>query len=257
MLKTRIAAIKPYLTQSAKKERPNTDSIANRLANVRSSRDTLSAWAALKPDVVLVHSLRSQEGLLFQKPAEEVFSQWDMISTSLVDVKNIAPFPSQWHPRMGTDRMTGCIEDVSLVLDVAPQNIIGTHPQDVWFPNHAGVSRSGKVCNSYALADHVRYGIGKTGKVVQGGFDQLVAPDTLLKRSEEDHNEVLIVGREGVNTYTDLKPTQNVKVVGILVAPKHKSGEASVELRDSMQRTKMIAALQELNAGLRNVTVIA
>lgn len=257
MFKTRSAAIKPYLTQSATKERPNTSSFAQRLANVRNPLNTLSAWAALKPDVVLVHSLRSQKSLLFQKPAEEVFSQWDMISTSLVNVKNIAPFPKQWEPGVDTDRVTGCFDDVSLVLDVAPQNIIGTHHKDVWFPNHAGVSRSGKVRNSYALADRVRSGIGKHRKVVQGGFDQLVTPDTLLRPSRDDFNEVLIVGREGVNTYTDLKPTQNVKVVGILVAPKHKSGEASVELRDSMQRTKMIAALQELNAALRNVTVIA
>jgi hypothetical protein len=135
-------------------------------------------------------------------------------------------------------------------LDVAPQNIVGTHGKDVWFPNHAGVNKDGDVVNSYALADAIFNGTTKKGGRLKGGFNQLMSPKKLLKESASHHNETLIVGKKDLNMHSDMKPTQAITVREILVARQTRFGGGVFDRAADAQAKKTVAKLRALNPGI-------
>lgn len=184
----------------------------------------LNQWANRdENDLVLVHALRHFTGTqpLLINNANDVFKTWDVISTSLISIREV----KRQYKTSLRSRLRPMIGEVAFILDVPPQNIIGTFCSDGWFPNHAGRegnSPTGRVINSYALFDSIRSGITQKGKVTKGGCNQVYDPKTLLGKTPDNyHNECLIVGRGGVNTYSGFPVTVDLRVKGIIYAPHH------------------------------------
>lgn len=179
----------------------------------------LSSWRSLPENYVLVHAFEGEENPFCQHRAESILSSWDIISTSLVDLKDIKPLTK-------IKRYTGMYCTTALILDVPVQNILGTHPTDVWFPNHIGRENNyaaGRIIDASALSRAIFRGEGKEDYHCEGGYQRLLTPQALLSedkktRSIESHNEVLIIGRPGVKLYAGLPATQRIRVRKIVVA---------------------------------------
>lgn len=162
--------------------------------------------------------------------AEDLFSQWDVLSSSLVgleDVKNIKREGGRDEFRKYMFRSVG------FVLDVPVQNIIGTYPHDVAFPNHAGKEGNGPGGEMRTLEDRWKLSDAILGRIelsnaeeplTQGGYHELDYPDKLWGRTKEllykpyatPHNEILLIGRRDVLFHEGLKPTEPVKVRAVL-----------------------------------------
>lgn len=178
----------------------------------------LNSWRSLPKNYLLVHAFEGEESPFCQHRAESILSSWDIISTSLVDLKDIKPLTK-------IKRYTGMYCTTALILDVRCKIFLGTHPTDVWFPNHIGRENdyaAGRIIDASALSR--RYsGEGKEDYHCEGGYQRLLTPQSLLSedkktRSIESHNEVLIIGRPGVKLYAGLPATQRIRVRKIVVA---------------------------------------
>lgn len=178
----------------------------------------LQSWAVLPERHVLVHTFKRHESPFCRQDAASLFNSWDVFSTSLVDLNDIKKFTTQ------SSRYTGMYHNIALVLDVPRQNILGTFPRDVAFMNHAGREGGhpqGRLIAPYELADCIRTGIGVGGVRCEGGYQQLLTPAALMTqdkaiRREDTHNEILIIGRPGLNLYTGLPATQSIRVTRVL-----------------------------------------
>ena len=178
----------------------------------------LQSWAVLPERHVLVHTFELQESPFCRQDAASLFNSWDVFSTSLVDLNDIKKFTTQ------SSRYTGMYHNIALVLDVPRQNILGTFPRDVAFMNHAGREGGhpqGRLIDPYELADCIRTGLGVGGVRCEGGYQQLLTPAALMTqdkaiRREYTHNEILIIGRPGLNLYTGLPATQSIRVTRVL-----------------------------------------
>lgn len=188
-------------------------------------RRTLDKWSRLKRSYRLVHSMsynyRNGSPLL-ENRAEDIFKTWDVISTSLVDIDKISNKWKDcgWGER---SRVSGIYFELAFVLEVQPQNILGTHAHDVWFPNHAGCNRG----NSWALADAIFSGRGKPGgekkwpSVKGHGYNKIISPEKLLRESRAyHHNEILIIGKPNIRLYAGLPATCAPKVKEIIFVPQ-------------------------------------
>ena len=116
---------------------------------------------------------------------------------------------------------------IGLVLDVPPQNILGTHCRDVMFPNHIG---TGQENDSWKLADAVFSGIGKPNPKIgikkskkvwpssQGNpYNIIESPFDILSKSDPTHyNEILVIGKPDVSLYHGYPPTKEIKVKAIV-----------------------------------------
>lgn len=179
----------------------------------------------LKGSKFLVHTIRDfavQSPLLSQR-AEELFSTWDVISSSVIGAGTY--HRTQW-------------ADIGLILAVPPQNIIGTFHRDVWFPNHAGNTQGGHK-NTYALADSYFQGLNKKQQPINGAtYAQLSTPDDIIKGTFSNHtgtggyNEILVVGRPNVRIYEGFGPTERVKVCGIYYHQAVKGSNSDIRTRD-------------------------
>ncbi|WP_336708691.1 MULTISPECIES: hypothetical protein [unclassified Cedecea] len=155
-----------------------------------------------------------------QRSAESILNSWDVISCCCV-VKKIPA------------RLAGCgIAPLPIALDlnVPVQNILGTHLQDVAFPNFAGregAVPSGALVDSYALADAIFQGKNRPTK---GNFRMNKPYNTLLSVEEihrqirrqqttAEYNEILVVGRTGLNIYSGLPATDRIRLNGISYRP--------------------------------------
>lgn len=156
---------------------------------------------------ILVHTLRNtvlRAGSdLLQNSAARVMSDWDIISTSVVEVNS--------HNRTHWG-------DVGFILAVPPQNIIGTFERDVSFPNHIGNERTNRG-DTYLLVDHYLKGINKSGRTIaENTYAKLQKPRQIVETtSSPSWNEVLVVGRRDINIYQGFGATKPVEVVGIYV----------------------------------------
>lgn len=205
----------------------------------------------------LVHTVRDlhlNSSPLLSGRAESIFSNWDMISTSLVDGDHPFSIRTHW-------------ANVGFILAVPAQNIIGTFEKDVSFPNHAGIDKqTNEVINSYALVDSYLNGINKQGKHPRYGrpqvnergqsfyqekntYRRVVSPEELLRHQCTSlHNEVLVVGRSHIRTHETLPATQPVNVVGLyasFVGGRYKGKE-----RDKEAAHRTIEQLLQLNPSL-------
>lgn len=150
------------------------------------------------------------------KKVEDLFACWDVISTSCVDII----------PENNYNRMLTGILDVHLDLQVPKQNILGTFPEDVWFPNFAGMKNNvpnGKCIDRFALADAVFLGQSKNMSRFKPNtpYNTLEYPKKLIDESyrEKKYNEILVIGKPGVRLYDDLPPTGRIKLNSISLTP--------------------------------------
>lgn len=184
----------------------------------------LKSWQSLPRNYVLVHTFEGTQSPFYKHRAETLLNSWDVISTSLVDLNDIKPGSKT------TPRYTGMFFTIALILEVPVQNILGTHPTDVWFPNHIGRQHnkpSGRVKDPSALSRAIFRGEGKDRRHYEGGYQKLLTPSALLSedkkvRKNHTHNEVLVIGRPGIRIYPGLPATQNIRVRKILIAEKRK-----------------------------------
>jgi insecticidal toxin complex protein TccC len=233
----------PYMTESASKRGP---------WNI-SQLWTLSEWAHLSPTQKIVHMISfdqlmsaEQAGPLFADKAEDVFSKWDIISASLIDLSKIDRFEDITSP----SRNTKTFGEVGFVIKVPPQNIIGTHQQDIKFKNHAGVDlKSKKVTYPFALADNIIHGgqHGDPRKRPPGTYNAIMTPRSLLNTDYPGHNEVLIAGRPGVSMYQDFKPTGKVEIEGIIALPFDKFSTGRIR--------KVAERLNVINPGVNIISI--
>lgn len=213
----------------------------------------LAKWANLSPPLMLVHSVRHNDGALFEQPAETALAQWDVVSTSLMDLSRIGEFSDR--PIAAWDvhtRDTGAIADINFVLEVPPQNILGTHDRDVYFPNHAGVDPgTHAVFEPHALADAIRGGFDKNDDRSVQRYNIIKSPNAILRTSpRHQYNEILVVGRPGVSLHADFKPTEPIRVTRLVVAPRHRAGDSRRE-RDARQLLMAtVDRLRAVNPGL-------
>lgn len=153
----------------------------------------------------IIHAVRYNTGELFQRPAEEVFATWDIMSCSLIDA-------------------TLCLQSIDatgFILKVPKQNILGTHKHDIWFPNHKGKEANARYASKTerngSLVKSLHSGINKKGINI-GNFRQLLMPGDLINGQMAcgaKYNEILIAGRPFVNVYAGLPATRKIKVIGV------------------------------------------
>lgn len=179
----------------------------------------------------IVHAILFEKSQLLTNSAEKLFDNWDVISTSLVDLgsiiqsakinKNVA---SQYNGSMGFNLGNGLYDycKIGLVLDVPIQNILGTFDKDAWFPNNVGTDR-GKVIDASLLSERIFKGEQSLQQIngkpkrenfIPGGFNQ-IKNSAELQRHTACYNEVLIIGRPGINIYQGLPATRKIKVKAI------------------------------------------
>ncbi|NJQ21800.1 hypothetical protein HCO69_19510 [Pantoea sp. LS15] len=178
----------------------------------QTAKDVLTKWNAQKLSALgfLFHGVRDKNSVLLSQPAEQTFSQWDVISLSFVNFL----FSGQ-----------SGIRNVGFILKVPEQNILGTHPYDVWFPNHIGTDRDHKnrrktkVERNALLVETLWSGRDLQGEYLidhPRKFRRLMTPlDLLNEQTVGRHNEILAVGRPYVNIYKGMPATRNIEVVGV------------------------------------------
>jgi hypothetical protein len=179
----------------------------------------LTEWGQISNQgLCLVHALgeHALNGELFKKRAQDVLRGWDVISTSLV-TRSRAWRQAQVHvtgnviPRQ-TEYCNYMYANVGLILKVPPQNILGTHEYDVFFPTHAPAKH-------YEFASRVLARRTANGKYFnEDRFTKIVSPLELLKKTMEGpsvgYNEILVVTRPNVRVH--FSATQEVSVQGIV-----------------------------------------
>lgn len=205
---------------------------------------TLMGWADLAPTQKLVHMVRWNSGHLLSDSAEKVFAQWDVFSTSLIDLQNLAPLGGAGDPQ----RHTGAIGDVGFVLKVAPQNIIGVHERDISFQAHVGMwtdpgSWQRTVDMPYALTDYIH---NSDEQDRPARSNTLMTPAQVMEKTQYpfsySHNEILVAGRAGQSLYQDLKPTRAIEVESIIVMPYRGGSDATIN--------SIVAKVARLNPGV-------
>lgn len=140
-------------------------------------------WQALNNSgLYIYHSVRDINSQLLNQRAEDVLSQWDVISTSLVN----------------KHRFHG-IGNVGLILKVPVQNILSTSPKSLHFPNRIGLGSSA-AADVWALSDRIASGVNLAGTCLASSFRFLLKPKTIMAQTQ-GYNEVLVVGRPGVSLY--------------------------------------------------------
>ncbi|QLK60571.1 hypothetical protein GE278_07270 [Enterobacteriaceae bacterium Kacie_13] len=227
----------------------------------------LERWRGenLPKGIYMAHTItieRRNAGPLFTRPAQAVFSTWDVLSTSLVDTNKIKKAQDVMNKGL-KKRETGLFFEIALILDVPCQNIIGTFSHDVWFPNHIGRQNSsptGKVLDSAALFESIRTGETKKNAIkpdgspfprMAGGFNQIKTPQEILNRTDiSRHNEILVVGRPGINIYKGLPATKEITLYGIVIIPKRLPGDIDNDRAFHQKWLAISDKLKALNPGV-------
>ncbi|QJT78714.1 hypothetical protein [Kosakonia sp. MUSA4] len=192
----------------------------------------LTTWKtqSLPQGCRLIHAILFTESELYNKPAEKLFDTWDVISMSLVNIgevknqvnnminKNKNTKGHSWE-LLGNGLYKFC--SIGLVLDVPEQNILGTFDDDAWFPNRfddrygKGLARTSKLSSYIFSGEQFIEDTQKTG-FIEGGFNQ-IKPAYELSRDIYKYNEVLAIGKPGINIYTGFPATRSIKVTAIYV----------------------------------------
>lgn len=196
----------------------------------------LELWRDLniKTNMLIVHCINTKyyySSDFMTCNAENVINRWDVFSGSLITRES----------KLSEDQTisyTGMYSDLGFVLDVKPQNILGTHNRDVYFDTHIGTAKHGRLVDywhnskdSWKLADSIFSGRGKNLGLVGMTHDKDAWPikqgmpynviesprELLLKSNRMKHNEILIIGKPGVSLYHGYPPTQAVKIKALIV----------------------------------------
>lgn len=195
---------------------------------------TLLAWQNLPCNLALVHTVPSDPLYLrkfLRTPAEQIFKEWDVISTSLFHFRSDfvqrrrEAFTHLTSP-LDHHRITSTYHKWGFVLEVPPQNIIGAYECDIYFYNHLGtpndlhyqsnlsaLENNGLLSkNILGTLGHRRYNNRLTEKP---GFNDLKTPRQVLD-SQWDYrkNEILVMGRPDVQYHS--MASKEIKVTGIV-----------------------------------------
>jgi hypothetical protein len=232
----------------------------------------LERWRDIGTNRKLIHTVNNKylkKSKLVEINAEHVFNSWDVISCSLVDIKKMRKHARDNHELASyehEDIETGLWFELGFVLDVPPQNILGTHSRDVWFPNHAGMGArwdAGKNGpRTWALVDAILSGRGlpggehawpaKTGH----SYNRIRTPDDILHHSDmSKHNEILVIGKSDINIYSGFKPTGKIKVSAIIVAAQYRTGHALFSRALDDERLRNLNKLRRVNPTLPVIEV--
>lgn len=200
----------------------------------------LQHWKNLGPDRELIHVVQARylhSSPLYKENAAEVLKSWDIISASLVDASLIKTTAA-------AERYTGLGGAVGFMFEVAPQNILGTHPHDISFTE--GVKGWDVVDDCLKRSPNNPH------------FKRLMSPDDLLNRRNSghlwttfwggDYNEVLVFARAGVKTYDGYPATEHLKLKGVVIIPGAGTGVAT---------TEQVTAAHKLKDLNRNLPVYA
>ena len=214
----------------------------------KSAEHALGQWERLaEQNRFLVHAFdldKFERGDLSKRRAEDVFKSWDVFSTSLVDSLRVFRYRRRYK-NTGSAIPTQVFGELGFILEVPPQNILGTFPEDVMFPTHLP-------SKDFKFADAILNGVSKlfSQRLVEK-YNKVVPPSDIIGRTAF-HNEVLVVGKPNVNIYCTM--TQPIRVRGILYAPKFEVAENNRD-RSSFERLDFISRLRQLNPGLGVVQV--
>jgi hypothetical protein len=243
-----------------------------RLKNERDLHVKLEQWRRLdETDMLIVHCVSPQyfDSAEFNHfEAESVFKRWDVISASLITHQ------VKYGGKDGKVKYTGMYGELGFVLDVPPQNILGTHYRDVYFPNHIGTPKyfgAGKYKrkeDSWKLADATFSGVGKNIGIAGFGHDKAAWPinegnpyniieapiDILFKSNRARHNEILIIGKPGVSLHHGYPPSQEIKVKAIIVGERN-SDSNFTSLQRKHELDVAIEKLSKANPGLRVINI--
>lgn len=232
--------------------------------NEQTINAVLDKWKPrnLPEDCFLIHTIPANgrfDGPLFNNRAEDVLSTWDVISTTLIDSKKIINGVDAL-ARGINKRETLMFYEIAFVLAVPPQNILGTFAKDVCFPNHAGrlnSSPAGRVVDKSALFEHIRTGErkrkpdGTQNGFITGGYNQIYSPQEILMRTPSaGHNEVLVIGRSGVNIYKGQPATQKIQVMGIVLSPKNLPSDINNDNAFHRKWRALSDKLESINPGV-------
>ncbi|OKA28002.1 hypothetical protein BOH74_04125 [Pseudomonas versuta] len=168
-----------------------------------------------RPFRFMVHSIRTDYMFDFANSGgghyeafENAIANWDAISCSVID--------QSWRYTFG---------GISFILEVPKQNVLLTNPVDLAFSNHMGTS-SDPLYSNYSSAERSNRPFinGLLKNEVINRFDRVQSPAQMLSKEKNFkavdtyyHNEVVAVGRGGVNIHPGLPATQKIKVVGVLL----------------------------------------
>jgi insecticidal toxin complex protein TccC len=208
----------------------------------------LEKWKNIPDELLLVHTLKldlksHENSELLSQSAASLFSNWDIISTSLIRLsdRSTATYTRSLKTQLsGFDGMTFDIPEntlehysqsekitfgeIAFKLRVPAANIIGTIPFDNGFPNQTG--RNAKTIEekgSLAKAFHDGQTKLKGEKSELNTYYSIVSPEQLIKDQREygdDWNEVLIVGRKDVSIHPGFPNTGDISVEEIFILPQ-------------------------------------
>ncbi len=194
----------------------------------------LREWGRLSEyGLCLVHTLclnRFQAGALSAGRAQDVFRSWDVISTSLVIRRRLWAHSMMRRNRAGfvqiSSQVTPMCHSVGFILDVPPENILGTFSRDVLFPTHASA-------DGYEFSDAVLNGF-EQNMMWAGGFRHIEPPFEILHHTRghgvfSDYNEILVVTRPCAKIHFTM--TKEVGVTGILYSPDNRGADATDDIR--------------------------
>ena len=219
-----------------KKTREHNNKVSN-THSYRFSSTNLSSWSASgrPPGHELVHAILLESSTLYTNPASELFNNWDIISMSLVDIGSVFRSAANIKARQSSSdkESWGMLSNglyeyckIALVLDVPVQNIVGTFDHDAWFPNNIGTKHDNRgEIRASALTDAFFSGEQRLEQIngqpkrvnfIDGGFNQIKSSHE-IQRSNDSYNEILVVGRPGVNIYPNLPATGEIKVKAIYI----------------------------------------
>ncbi|MDR0208685.1 MAG: hypothetical protein LBJ33_05910 [Pseudomonas putida] len=155
-----------------------------------------------------------------------VIQQWIdrhwVLSTSLVNLRSIE---KQRKCYRGLKRdghlFSGMPEELGIVLDVPPQNIL----RAVAAPMR-GRSRIDQ--QKFTLSDNEFFSVDRSGIPSQAGADaNVVTPQTLMKATRWQHNEILVMGRTNQNVHGVF--TERVIAKDIVILSKRTQSALSEE----------------------------
>lgn len=126
--------------------------------------------------------------------------------------------------------------NVALILQVPPENILGTFPEDVLFPIHASAK-------NYEFANAILGDRSAAHPLHGGAYTKIESPRTIMEKTGMGlgkYNEILIVTRPNVRVH--FSETKKVEVKGIIYTP----GRFGFSPEDA----EILQRLRELNPDL-------
>lgn len=128
--------------------------------------------------------------------------------------------------------------EIAFALDFSPSNIIGTFPQDVWFPNHIGAFNDSLLGGDFtqffptvkhkgALSKAIFFGVSLNGngkyRLPNKTYLDILSPSDLLMEQNKigrPYNEVIAMGKGGISIYPNMPTSKPISVKEIFFLPK-------------------------------------